>query len=199
MPTEQYFSLTWKIGLRCNYDCMYCSPEYHNDTDAAHSLDQLQQAWVSLHSQVSLRKLKYKIGFSGGEPTVNKNFLPFVKWLRSNYADDITKILVTTNGSANLQYYLALYKYVDNISFSTHSEHMDETKFFDMMVALRNKITPDKFLHVNIMNEFWNQDRIEYYKKVLTENSISYTVNEIDYSYKTRNIPIFKGKLNFEI
>lgn len=178
---------------------MYCSPEYHNDTDAAHSLDQLQQAWVSLHSQVSLRKLKYKIGFSGGEPTVNKNFLPFVKWLRSNYADDITKILVTTNGSANLQYYLALYKYVDNISFSTHSEHMDETKFFDMMVALRNKITPDKFLHVNIMNEFWNQDRIEYYKKVLTENSISYTVNEIDYSYKTRNIPIFKGKLNFEI
>ena len=178
---------------------MYCSPEYHNDTDTAHSLDQLQQAWVSLHSQVSQRKLKYKIGFSGGEPTVNKNFLPFVKWLRSNYANDITKILVTTNGSANLRYYQTLYKYVDNISFSTHSEHMDETKFFDMIVALKNKITPDKFLHVNIMNEFWNQDRIEYYKKILTENSISYTLNEIDYSYKTRNIPIFKGKLNFEI
>jgi hypothetical protein len=178
---------------------MYCSPDYHNDTDAAHSLEQLQQAWISLHSQTSLRKLKYKIGFTGGEPTVNKNFLPFIKWLRLYYGTDIIKILVTTNGSANLQYYLKLYKYVDNISFSTHSEHMDETKFFDTIIALNSKLAPDKFLHVNIMNEFWNQDRIEYYKKILSDHSVSFTVNEIDYSHQTRNIPIFKGKLNLEL
>jgi MoaA/NifB/PqqE/SkfB family radical SAM enzyme len=178
---------------------MYCSPAYHNDTDGYHSLEELQQAWISLYSQSDARKLKYKIGFSGGEPTVNKNFLPFVKWLRSNYSNNIAKILVTTNGSANLRYYLRLYKYVDNISFSVHSEHIDENKFFDMVTALKNSIEPDKFIHVNIMNEFWNQDRIKQYEKVLNSNNISYNINEIDYSYKTRSIPIFKGKLNLDI
>lgn len=178
---------------------MYCSPEYHNDTDDYHSLEQLQKAWVSLHSQSAVRNLKYKISFSGGEPTVNKNFLPFIQWLRSEYNDNIAQILVTTNGSANLRYYLRLYKYVDNISFSIHSEHVDEDKFFKMVIALKNNMLPNKFIHVNIMNEFWNQERIDYYKKILDSNSISYSVNEINYAYQTRSIPIFKGKLNLAI
>lgn len=178
---------------------MYCPTAYHNDTDGYHSLEKLQQAWASLHAQSAARNLKYKIGFSGGEPTVNKNFLPFVEWLRSNYTNDIAKILVTTNGSANLRYYLKLYKYVDNISFSTHSEHINENKFFAMVAALKNNIGSDKFIHVNIMNEFWNQDRIEQYEKILNSNAISYSINEIDYSYKTREIPIFKGNLNLGI
>lgn len=178
---------------------MYCSPEYHNNTDEMHSLEKLQKSWISLYSQTLERKLKYKIGFTGGEPTVNKNFLPFIQWLRSNYNNEIAQILVTTNGSANLRYYQRLYKYVDNISFSIHSEHVDEDKFFKMVIALKNNMLPNKFIHVNIMNEFWNQERIDYYKKILDSNSISYSVNEINYAYQTRSIPIFKGKLNLAI
>lgn len=178
---------------------MYCSPEYHNDTDDYHSLEQLQKAWASLYSQSAARNLKYKISFSGGEPTVNKNFLPFIQWLRSEYNDNIAQILVTTNGSANLQYYQRLYKYVDNISFSIHSEHINESKFFSMIKILKDSIGSDRFIHVNIMNEFWNQDRIKHYVEVLSDSGISHSVNEIDYSYQTRSIPILKGKLNLEI
>ena len=197
-PTEQYFVITWKIGLRCNYDCMYCSPEYHNNTDGYHDLKTLQNVWCNMHGKTAEKSLKYKIAFTGGEPTVNKSFLPFVKWIRENYNQNIGKILVTTNGSANLSYYKKLYKYVDNISFSVHSEHINEEKFFSMVQALKNSINESKFLHVNVMNEFWNTIRIEKYKDFLTKNQISFTVNEIDYAHQTRTIPIFKGKLNIE-
>lgn len=177
---------------------MYCSPEYHNDTDGYHTLETLKTVWQNMHSKTKTRGLKYKIAFTGGEPTINKSFLPFVQWIRENYSQYIGKILLTTNGSANLSYYKKLYKYVDNISFSIHSEHIDEKKFFSLMRDLKNSIDDSKFLHVNVMNEFWNADRIKMYEEFLTSNQISYTVNEINYAYQTRTIPIFKGKLNIE-
>jgi hypothetical protein len=119
--------------------------------------------------------------------------------LRENYNNHILKLLVTTNGSATLKYYTNLYQSIDNISFSVHSEHVNEQEFFDMIVALKNSIATDKFLHVNIMNEFWNQDRILLYQKLLNKHNISYNINEIDYSLQTRSIPIIKGKLNLDI
>ncbi len=177
---------------------MYCPPEYHNSVDKSHDLETLKKAWISLHEKAKDSKLPYKIAFTGGEPTVNKSFLPFVSWIRDNYQNYIGKILVTTNGSANLKYYKKLYKYVDNISFSIHSEHINEKKFFQLLLDLKKTLEKEKFLHVNIMNEFWNHDRIVQYKQILNKNDISYTLNEIDYQRKTREIPIFKGNLNLD-
>ena len=55
------------------------------------------------------------------------------------------------------------------------------------------------FIHVNIMNEVWNQKRIVLYTDILNKHSISYSINEIDYELKTRSFPIMKGKQNLEI
>ena len=124
--------------------------------------------------------------------------MPFVTWLRANYSEHLFKILVTTNGSASTRYYQKMIEAVDNIAFSVHTEHIDEQKFFNMMLDLSKNLPASKFLQVAIMNEYWNQDRIPLYTKLLDDNNISYTVNEIDYKYKTREQPIFFGKLNFE-
>lgn len=198
-PTEQYFSLTWQIGTRCNYDCMYCSPAWHDDHSKHHDLDTLKSAWDRIYEQTHRYNLPYKIAFTGGELTTNKHFLPFLSWLRENYNSCIFKLMLTTNGSANLKYYQKMFDLVDNISFSTHSEHINEKKFFDMIIKLKKNLDRSKFMQVVIMNEFWNKHRIDIYKKILDDNEISYTINEIDYSYQTRNIPVFKGKLNLEI
>jgi MoaA/NifB/PqqE/SkfB family radical SAM enzyme len=192
-PTEKYFSLTWKLTNRCNYDCMYCPPAWHNNTDnAMHSLSTLQNAWTRILEKTSNLELPYKISFSGGEVTINKNFLPFVTWLKQNYQDKIFSLLLTTNGSASQSYYSKLFESVDNVSFSFHSEHADEQKFFDTVLYLKNTIGADKFLHVNIMNEFWNQHQIPHYVKLLQDNQISHSVNEVDYKLQTRTVPIFK-------
>lgn len=198
-PTDQYFSITWKLTVRCNYDCMYCPTHWHNNNSADQSLTSLKSAWQSIVAKTSHLGLPYKISFSGGEVTTNKNFLPFVLWLRNNYSKQIFSILLTTNGSASTSYYQKLYSAVDNVSFSIHSEHVNETKFFSTVIDLHKDLPPEKFLHVNIMNESWNQSRIPHYVKLLTDNGISHSINEVDYSLQTRSIPIMKGKLNLAI
>jgi molybdenum cofactor biosynthesis enzyme MoaA len=178
---------------------MYCPTQWHDDTSKHKSLDELKSNWISIYNQSSHRNLKYKIGFTGGEVTGNRAFYPLIRWLREEYADNIKQILLTTNGSATYNYYLKLFEVVDNISFSTHTEHINEQRFFDTVVKLHKNIHSDKFIHVNIMNETWNQDRIPHYQKLLTDHNISHNVNEIDYGLQTRAIPIMKGKLNLAI
>jgi len=198
-PTEDYFSLNWQIDIRCNYDCMYCSPKWHDNSSRVKSMEELQNVWLNVFDKTKNLNLPYKISFTGGELTANKNFLPFVTWLKNNYSKYLFKVLVTTNGSASTGYYQKMFEAVDNISFSLHSEHIDEQKFFNKLIQLRKKLLPNNFIHVDIMNEFWNQARIPYYIQLLESNTISCSVNEIDYNYQTRAIPIMKGNLNLEI
>lgn len=198
-PTDRVFSITWNIGTRCNYDCMYCPTSLHDDHSKHSSLEVLQQRWESIVEKTADKNLPYKLSFTGGEVTVNKSFLPLVEWLRNNYQSKIDKILVTSNGSASVGYYTKLFSLVDNLSLSFHSEHADEQKFFDLVVNLNQNLLPGKHLHVNIMDEFWNQSRIPVYRKLLVKHSISHAVNTIDYSMQTRTVPIMKGKTNLEI
>jgi len=191
-PNVQYFSITWMLGKRCNYSCVYCPDYWHDNTSQHHSLEKLQSSWLKLHQQTFKKDLKYKISFTGGEVTANKNFLPFVKWLKENYNCD--KILVSTNGSAGKNYYLKLAKEVSDIIFSVHSEFINEQEFFDKAIEINQiMIRPEKSFHVNIMNEWWNQERITIYEKLLKEHGISYSINEITYSRSNRTNPILKG------
>ena len=198
-PTETYFSITWMIGSRCNYDCMYCPPELHDSDSELLSLDQLKQYWSDIYTKTQHQKLKYKISFTGGEVTVNKNFYPFIEWLSIEYGMHIHQLLCTTNGSAGVNYYKKLYKYIDSISFSFHSEHADEQDFFKKVTTLKKSIGPKKFLHVNVMDELWNRTRIPLYTDILSQHKISHSVNEINYTRQTRVFPIMKGKTNLGI
>jgi organic radical activating enzyme len=178
---------------------MYCPDEWHDSTSRPHDLDTLKTVWSNIYNKTKHLDLKYKISFTGGEVTANKSFLPLVKWMRENYDQDIGMLLVTTNGTASLQYYTNLAEYVDAISFSTHSEFMDEQKFFDKAVLLdKIMIRPKKSFHVNIMNEYWNKERIEQYKKYLTKHNISHSINEIDYTLKIREQILSEGVSNLE-
>jgi len=195
-PVPMYFSITWMLGARCNYDCMYCPTELHDSTSIPHSIKTLKLAWQNIYNKTQHQQLPYKINFTGGEITANKNFLPFVIWLRNTY-QNVGIISITSNGSASLGHYLKIANYVESISFSTHSEHMDEQLFFKKASQINKKmIRPEKSFHVNIMDEFWNQDRIPLYEEFLKRENISYSVNAINYKSQTRAIPIVKGKKN---
>ena len=189
-PIPKYFSITWMLGSFCNYDCMYCPPELHDDTSRPHDLETMQIVWRNIYDKTQHLGLKYKISFTGGEVTANKNFLPLVNWLRSTYAD-IALIVRTTNGSASANYYLKLARVVEAISFSTHSEFMIEEEFFDKAVKVNSiMISPNKSFHVNIMDEYWNKEGIKRYKSILDSYQINYSTNKIDYSNQIRTYPI---------
>lgn len=197
-PTEKVFSITWMLGRRCNYDCMYCPPELHDNFSKHHDLLKLKEAWQNIYNQTAKKKLSYKISFTGGEVTANKNFLPFVSWLKENY--NIHSILITTNGSAGLKYYEKLINYVDAISFSTHTEFMNEKVFFEKVKVLnRLMIRPKKSFHVNIMDEYWAKERIKLYEKFCIKNEISFSINEINYNKKNREEVLNNGQKNLKI
>ena len=178
---------------------MYCHPDWHDMTSKPHDLETMQTAWKNIYSKTQHKGLKYKISFTGGEVTANKNFLPLTQWLREQYPD-IDMIIITTNGSASLNYYTKLAQYVEAMSFSTHSEFMDEADFFTKADALNQiMIRPSKSFHVNIMDEHWNQDRIAIYQQWLDEKNISHSINRINYDFRTRDEILSQGKRNFEI
>jgi hypothetical protein len=178
---------------------MYCPDEFHDMTSRSHDLETMKEVWLNIYNKSKNKNLPYKISFTGGEVTANRNFLPLVQWLRETF-DDIKMILLTTNGSASENYYLKLAQCVESISFSTHSEFMDEQEFFTKVEAVNQvMIRPDKSLHVNIMDEYWNQERIVLYKKWLTERNISHSVNAINYEAGTRTEILNKGKKNLAI
>lgn len=195
-PTSPAIALTWMIGSRCNYACSYCPDEYHDMTSPHPDLDKLKSAWDSFYSKTQHIGLPYKLSFTGGEVTANKSFLPLVEYLnQENF--NIKQLMITTNGSASENYYRKLATVVTDISFSTHSEFFNEAEFFTKVRAINEiMIRPKKSVHVNIMDEWWNQDRISLYQEWLDKNNISYTVNKIEY---IRNVePINNGVKNIE-
>jgi organic radical activating enzyme len=191
-------ALTWMIGARCNYDCMYCPSELHDKTSRHPDLEKLKTAWQSFYQKTKDQQLPYKISFTGGEVTANKSFLPLIEYLTAGEFD-IGQLIITTNGSASLSYYKKLARLVHAISFSTHSEFINEKVFFDKSLALNSMmVRPTKSFHLNIMNEFWNQDRIELYKSWCQTHNVSYSTNMIDYSSQTRTGPRLQGTYNLE-
>jgi MoaA/NifB/PqqE/SkfB family radical SAM enzyme len=189
-PTNPLFSVNWNIGIRCNFDCMYCPEIYHNTTDKDLTLVELQTYWKNIVEKTQHIGLKYKLTFTGGEVTINKNFLPFLIWLDKNYKEQISECGFTTNGSASKRYYLDAIdiSIISYISFSTHSEFFNEKKFFDTVIEVNKKsYRLKKSIHVNIMDEFWNEEKSKIYSDFLTKRKINNSINVIYYTYKIRD------------
>lgn len=198
-PVDDWFNITWELGNRCNQSCCYCPPDWHSSTGKLYKLQELQNIWLDIFNKTKHLNLKYKISFSGGEATVQKNFLPFLDWLRENYDNRLAKLLLTSNGSASLNYYNKLYKLIDNLSISVHSEFINEKKFFEKIIKLKENLSEDKFLHINIMDEPWNRDRIKYYEQILKDHNIYYSVNLLRSYQDSEFVPIHNRNLNFDI
>jgi MoaA/NifB/PqqE/SkfB family radical SAM enzyme len=160
--------------------------------------EKLKKVWNDFYDKTNHLGLPYKISFTGGEVTANKSFLPLIEYLR-NSKFNIGQILVTTNGSAGLKYYQRLSGLVDALSFSTHSEFFNEKEFFTKVKKIDAlMVRPKKSFHVNVMDEWWNQDRIELYKQWLIKNNISHSINLISFNNRHNVVLSTKGVKNIE-
>ena len=184
------FKVTWLMEKACNYDCKYCVPHHvkvSKDTKFK-TLDELKHYWLLIHSKISMTGRKIDIAFSGGEVTLNKDFIPFLKWLNENF-NDIDSILVTSNGSASKKYYMELVSYITNLTLSTHVEYFNEEKFFDTVTYL-HKNAQNTVFFIQLMNEdYYPNNRIHMYKEYLEKINIPYSLMDIDFPpnpFKTR-------------
>jgi MoaA/NifB/PqqE/SkfB family radical SAM enzyme len=125
---DNFKRISWSVGRRCNFDCWYCPASDHNNYEEHKTYEQLMQAYDNLE-KFWIKGNKVKFSMLGGELTVYKDYLPFVKTLHSMGHMSIT----TTNGSRNPEYYQELAKFSD-VCFSIHLNYVKELgveKFID--------------------------------------------------------------------
>ncbi len=158
--TNQYYkNITWAVGRRCNFDCWYCPESDHNNYEEHKNYDTLMSAYSVLNSHW-IKNEPTKFSLLGGELTVYKDYLPFVKKLR----EDGHRSITTTNGTRDPDYHAELAQ-VSDICFSLHLKYVQSMgieKFLkNIDSAIKNK--NDNFIRVRIMVDPGN---LEYAKEV---------------------------------
>lgn len=186
-------TITWNTGKRCNYACSYCWKDLHDKTSPHRTFEDLVKAWLRLREVVKRSGQPARLIFTGGEPTLNPDFARFVEFLHSTQRRWIAQIGMTTNGSESPEYYDALLRNIDFVTFSTHFEFWDEATFMTMLLDLwrgNGKNGGDKWISVNLMYEDWDATSIRRVRDVLQQEGIPWS------SYKIINFYGSKGIAN---
>lgn len=188
------FLITWDLGRRCNYDCSYCPSHRHDNFSAHASLEELQSttdflfAYMSLISQYRKNK-DFHISFTGGEPTVNPNFVSFAKYIKNKYnkeyADKFSlKLDLTTNGAMSVKTCKSIIENFDYVTVSYHAEAHYKLKE-QAKNRIKNLANSTINLKVNVMFhaqmfdeclltcEWLNDLQIKYIPRVIGEDPAS--------------------------
>jgi MoaA/NifB/PqqE/SkfB family radical SAM enzyme len=126
------FQVTWDLGRRCNYDCSYCPITRHDNVSAHASLEELKSSanFVFEYIDLYMQHRSYKfasIGFTGGEPTVNPNFIEFTKYFKDLYTKRYStryqcSFALTTNGAMSQKIAAQVIENFDHVTVSYHAE-----------------------------------------------------------------------------
>lgn len=119
VASEQFNTVSWDIGKRCNYSCSYCPPQVSNRTDPLQTWENLMLATNKVIKMYGPEK-KIKWVITGGEPTIIPDYL---KWV--DFVHEKGHIVhTTTNGSRGANY---LEKLIQKscIGISVHLEFLD--------------------------------------------------------------------------
>ncbi len=152
--------VSWDMGRRCNYDCTYCPSHRHDNFSPHASMEELQSSGRFVLDYLALmmpfKKTKYvSVSFTGGEPTVNPNFVDFGQWLMKEFNENYSHIFdmgicLTTNGAMSRKMCDSL---LENYNFATISYHCEGKPRLKKMVMenieyLKSK---DYSMKVNVM------------------------------------------------
>lgn len=131
------FLITWDLGRRCNYDCSYCPSHRHDNFSPHATLQELKCTAEFLFEYISAvaehrNDKTFHVSFTGGEPTVNPNFIEFADYIKSKrekYKDQFTvKLDLTTNGAMSEKIADAVINSFDYVTVSYHCEAHDKLK-----------------------------------------------------------------------
>lgn len=142
------YQILWDIGRKCNYNCSYCWPSVHSNTekfpdfdDVIRTIDMIIDNWSDGE--------EIRWNFGGGEPTMHPKFLEIIKYLKSRNQ----WVLVTTNGSRSTKFWKEAVQYVNSINMSAHFESMDLYKGNEERFIENCKIIMEH--HEIVDDDFW--------------------------------------------
>jgi len=148
------YQVLWDLGRRCNYNCSYCWPSVHSNTEQfadyetiITAIDMIVDNWANGQ--------QIRWNFGGGEPTMHPRFIDILKYLKSRNQ----WVLVTTNGSRSTKFWKEAAKYINSINMSAHFESMDlfpgnEQRFVDIceiIMAHHDSVDDDHWIEIKLM------------------------------------------------
>lgn len=209
LVTGNVFQVTWDLGRRCNYDCTYCPTTRHDNFSPHATLEELKRNTDFLYEYIDLY-MQYRdfksasISFTGGEPTVNPNFIPFVQYLKKEYDQKYadrwkTNFALTSNGAMSKKMAVAVMENFKHITVSYHAESDDKLK-----QQVRDRILqfhtegPDygMTVSVNVMFHAKYFDECKDLCEYLDEHNVTYTPRVIGEEPDSK--PSFAHKYNEE-
>jgi MoaA/NifB/PqqE/SkfB family radical SAM enzyme len=183
-----YFMVDWMLHDKCTYDCSYCPPANKSGTDSRLNLDTLDQFCNSLESHVQSidPNFKIKVLFTGGEPTVWKDFGELVSRLAArNWV-----LMVNSNGSRTNRWWEEYADKFSSIILSYHTESVIDNEFIQKL-QICEKTTRTS---VNVMlnpNEEYFQKAIDITSRIKNETtSVSVTHYKIQHTFGLQEINV---------
>lgn len=185
--TGGVFQVTWDTGRRCNYDCSYCPAHRHDNFSAHATLESLKNNVDFLYEYIDLymthRKFKeVNIGFTGGEPTVNPNFISFAQYIKKQYEEKYSQkwncgFALTTNGAMSKKMAQAVMENFGHATVSYHAESNNKLKkqVKDRILQFHNEGPNNNFtVSVNVMFHAAYFDECKELCNFLHENGVKY-------------------------
>jgi organic radical activating enzyme len=154
------FTVSWITTRYCNYECSYCWPHARSSTPDAKPTELYLNTMDSIKAQARANGFTdFHFSFSGGEPTVNKQFMPLIEHYCNDDAPEYQSIHMTTNlspGSKWWNKYLEATKTLQrrSVTASFHDEFAKEQEFGDkclqlmyggVFVTINQVMVPERF------------------------------------------------------
>jgi organic radical activating enzyme len=157
-------TIDWHLGNHCQYSCSYCPSKLHAGDSKKLDLENMKRMVLLAEENLKFpsRSKKIYFVFAGGEPTLNKNFGPLIKWLKKRNHN----IGIVTNGGRSLRWWEEWGDYLNGVVFSYHTEFTDLDHFYNII-----KIQSEKQCRVDVHLIAWptNFDKIKQaHAKLLT-------------------------------
>jgi len=154
LDAKNFIKVFWNLTNTCNYNCDYCNPKYKNGSFKWTDNNNYYAFVDNLANHFSSKTIS--IQFTGGEPTINKNFLPLMEYCNDKLPNAYLETY--TNGTKNLTWWKKAIKYLDVVHLSVHSQY-DTFKIKDLIHFLLDNGL--QFLECSVMHDK------RYHEKVL--------------------------------
>lgn len=143
------YQILWDLSRKCNFDCSYCWPSVHNNTDKHYDYEVIKQTMDrAIDNWAGGEQIRWNFG--GGEPTLHPNFLDIIKHLKSKNQ----WTMVTTNGSRTNRYWKEARQYLNTANFSCHFEGVDLELFIsniELVAEWHDQVADDFWIEVKLM------------------------------------------------
>ena len=124
----------WLLGNSCNYSCQYCHDIFRKGDKAFPDMETIVDVCVDIISHYDELGNDVVFEFIGGEPTLAGDVQEIGRRI-GNYP---VNLILKTNASANLDYWINNRRHLSSVVISVHKEFCDLTHIESVIEILRD-------------------------------------------------------------